>query len=151
MKRLLIVIAATTLLAAACNDDDPAAPTDNPTPHPYSGTFDVDFALRASDCNSPPPLDVLESVTINGDDFDWDGVEGTWDEENKTAQGTSAETCIPIPPPTGCVGCYVMEYNLTFASPDSFYGELTVPYTYSVECNATDCSSIYDVTGVRVK
>jgi hypothetical protein len=44
-----------------------------------------------------------------------------------------------------------MEFDLTFASPDSFYGELTVPYTYSEECTADDCSSVFDVTGVRVK
>jgi hypothetical protein len=149
MKKLIIVVVLTALLGASCNEDDPAAPT--PKPHPYNGSFSVDFTLRSSDCRVPPPLDVLESVTINGDDFKWDDVEGYWDEEGKRAHGRSAERCIPLHPVTGCTGCYVMEFDLTFASPDSFYGELTVPYDYSDVCDIPDCTSLFDVTGVRVK
>jgi hypothetical protein len=153
MKRLLIVVAATVLLAASCNDDDPAAPNPNPEPEasPYSGTFNVTFDLQQSDCQFPPPLDQLRNITVSEDDFDWGGMKGTWDEDEKRGYGTSAETCIPIPQPAGCVGCYVVQFDVTFANPDSFYGEVIVPYDYNDVCNATDCSSTYDVTGTRAQ
>jgi len=151
MKKLLIVAALTVMLAASCNEDDPAAPTPKPEPSPYSGTFNVDFTLKQSDCQFPPPLDQLRTITVNEDEFDWAGMKGTWDEDEKRGYGTSAQTCIPIPPPTGCVGCWVVEYDVTFATQDSFYGVVNVPYTYSAECQATDCSSSYDVTGVRAE
>jgi len=150
MKKLIIVVALTALLAASCNEDDPAAPT-TPKAHPYTGTFSVDFVLTQSDCRFPPPLDALESITVNEDDFNWGGIDGTWDEDEKRGYGTSARRCVLIPPPDGCKGCWVIEFEFTFASPDSFYGEITVPYDYSDECDATDCSSVFDVTGVRVK
>jgi len=151
MKKLIIVVAVTALLAASCNEDDPAAPDPKPKPSPYSGTFDVDFTLKQTDCNFPPPLDALETITVNEDNFDWGGMVGTWDPDEDRGYGTSAQRCVPIPPPTGCVGCWVIEFDVTFASPDSFYGEITVPYEYSDECQATDCESVYDVTGVRAK
>jgi hypothetical protein len=151
MRKLIIVIASTVLLVASCNEDDPAAPTPTPKPSPYSGTFSVDLTLTQSDCRFPPPLDKLEQITVNEDDFDWAGMKGTWDEDEQRGYGTSAQTCIPIPQPAGCVGCYVVQYDVTYANPDSFYGELIVPYTYSTECQASDCSSTFDVTGVRVK
>ena len=149
MKRLIIVVAVTALLAASCNEDDPAAPT--PKPHPYSGTFDVDVTVASSDCRVVPPLDVLETVTVDKNSIDWGGIEGTWDEEEKRAHGVSAERCVPLHPVSGCMGCYVIRFDLTFASPDSFYGDVTVPYDYSDECTATDCTSTFDVTGVRMK
>lgn len=151
MRKLIIIIALAVGLAASCNDDDPAAPTSQPKPSIYNGTFDVDFQLKESDCQHPPPLDQLRSITVDGDDFEWGGMDGTWDEEAKRGYGTSAEYCIPIPSPAGCVGCWVVEFDVTFATPDSFYGGVTVPYEYTPECQASDCSSSYDVTGVRAK
>jgi hypothetical protein len=152
MRKLTFVVALTVLWAASCNDDEPAAPTKpKSTPSVYTGTFDVDVQLTQSDCHVPPPLTGLEQITVDEDDFTWGGMKGTWDEEEQRGYGTSAETCIPIQPPDPCVVCFVIEFDITFASPDSFYGEVTVPYDYQDECTATDCSSTFDVTGVRAE
>lgn len=150
MKKFLIVLAA-VLLAASCNEDDPAAPETNKQVSPYSGTFNVDFQLEQTTCNFPPPLDQLNNITVDEEDFKWGGATGTWDEDEKTGYGTTAQTCVPIHPVTGCMGCFEIQYDVTFANPDSFYGDVTVPYDYSDECQTDDCSSTYDVTGVRVK
>jgi hypothetical protein len=152
MRKLILVAALAVLWAASCNDEDPTAPTKpKSTPSVYTGTFDVDFQLTQSDCSFPPLLTGLEVITVDEDDFTWGGMKGTWDEEEQRGYGTSAQTCVPIQPPAGCVGCFVIQFDVTFASPDSFYGAVIVPYDYNEECTATDCSSSFDVTGVRVK
>jgi hypothetical protein len=150
MKKLLIIVIAALLAAASCDENgDPEGPTQLPSE--YNGTFDVDFQLDHSNCAFPPPLDGFEDITVRDDSFEWGSVSGTWDEDEKRGFGTGAETCIPITPPVGCIGCYVVEFDITFASPDSFYGQINVPYDYTLECQASSCVSIYDVTGVRAE
>jgi hypothetical protein len=152
MKQPLIILAMLAVAAlcasTSCDENgDPEGPTTYSSD--YSGTFDVDFQLDQNSCDSPPPLMGFETITMSGDDFDWGSISGTWDEEEQRGTGASDEQCIPVQPPAGCLACYTIEFDITFANPDSFYGEVNVPVSFTSECQASNCLSAYDVTGVR--
>ncbi|HER44528.1 MAG TPA: hypothetical protein ENO08_08730 [Candidatus Eisenbacteria bacterium] len=152
MKRMLILAFVIPLVLYACFDsDDPAEPDgNNGDVSPYSGIFACSCAFVESDCSYPAPgppstLDVL----IDGDVITIEGEVGVWAENTLTGIATSAETCVPVGPPLDCVRCFYYTFWIEYASPDSFSGTYTVVYPYSADCGTDECSTVYDIEGVR--
>lgn len=151
-KSLLILAFVMPFALFACfGDDDPSDPDGNGGDlSPYSGIFSCNSSLVSSDCNfpAPAPLSTLD-ILIAGDVITIEEAVGVWEENLLEGMATSAETCVPIGTPLNCVRCFYYSFLIEYAHPDSFAGTYTVFYSYSAECGADACQTVYEIEGVR--
>ena len=151
MKRIFFLFLIAAFLLTACEDSNgPAKPQNGSDPEAsdYSGLFDIEYTTVTSGCSWVPPYPDDLNITITDDRIVFGSLAtGTWIEADKRGHGTSSQTCITIY--GGCIGCYTISFDITYANTDSLSGNYIVDFTYNDACGSPDCTTEYEITGVR--
>jgi hypothetical protein len=148
MKKLLVPVFTLLVAILGCSDDGGPKP-EQPKPSPYSGYYYMFSRIVASDCAIQPSLAPTGQITIAGDEIEFFGYAGAWVDASKHGYGTSGQNTVIINPTTGCIGYYILSFDITFASLDSFSGTIGIDFTYSPQCSASACHADLAVSGKK--
>ncbi|HMA77322.1 MAG TPA: hypothetical protein VKO43_08435 [Candidatus Krumholzibacteriaceae bacterium] len=148
--RLIILIL--IILLPGCKDDDDDATTTPVSPAvsepDYSGYYEINSSCTFHNCElAPASISEYITIDIDGSDCDFWGIQGSWDSNNKTAEGSSNEYCDDLT--YDCMLCQVMSYDIEFSDVNHFSGDIYWQMDFSTGCYSNDCYYHYSIQGVR--
>ncbi len=147
MTKLCAIACVILFVLMGCQNKN-AGPTSPESP--YSGTFDVDYFVRQTNCPFEVPPANPTAISIEANTIYFGSAVGAWIDADKRGFGTGSigDNCLNYDPPIVCATCIFISFDITYASPDSFSGTYSQALTYA-NCSDDSCHSVYFVTGKR--
>ncbi len=150
MKTLFTIAIVILAVTAGCQNNDEGT-NPNTTASPYSGTFDIDYFSIQTNCGLDVPPGNPAIISIEASTITFGDAVGTWILADKRGFGTGSigDNCLNYNPPIVCATCIFIDFDIIYASPDSFSGTYAHALTYG-NCGADSCHTVYFITGKRV-